>query len=441
MRSLFVFYFLAFYMVVNAQNINFPDPNFKNALVNSKCVDTNGDNIGDADADLNDDGEIDASEAMVIERLELINKSIQSLDGIVNFFNLSSLNCNYNKLTVLNVQGLTNLEYLDCGRNQLTSINVQGLINLTTLTCHTNKLTSLNVQGLTNLTNFFCVDNQLTSLNVQGLTNLTYFDCSYNQLTSLNVQGLTNLSSLECENNQLTFLNIQGLTNLEYLNCVRNQLTSLDLQGLTNLTKLECDNNQLTSLNVQGLTNLKYLYCSDNQLTSLNVQSLTNLSDFYCVYNKLISLDVQGLTNLSGLYCYNNQLTSLNIKGAKVADPYFNNNPTLKYICCNQDQITDIKAKALLNGQNCEVNSECSIINTSDFFKIINIYPNPVKDILYLDTHEQWTKAEIFDISGRIMRSFSMFGSSIDVGGLESGTYFMRVNNGEKVGMVKFVKI
>ena len=57
-----MFCFLALCMVANAQIIDFPDANFKNALVNSKCVDTNGDNIGDADADLNDDGEIDARE-------------------------------------------------------------------------------------------------------------------------------------------------------------------------------------------------------------------------------------------------------------------------------------------------------------------------------------------------------------------------------------------
>ncbi|MBL0101354.1 MAG: T9SS type A sorting domain-containing protein [Saprospiraceae bacterium] len=69
------------------------------------------------------------------------------------------------------------------------------------------------------------------------------------------------------------------------------------------------------------------------------------------------------------------------------------------------------------------------------------MYPNPVSDILYLDTNENWTKAEIYDISGRIMRSVSLDGLTIDVSGLESGTYFLRLKNGEKVGLVKFVKI
>ncbi|MBL0101351.1 MAG: T9SS type A sorting domain-containing protein [Saprospiraceae bacterium] len=78
---------------------------------------------------------------------------------------------------------------------------------------------------------------------------------------------------------------------------------------------------------------------------------------------------------------------------------------------------------------------------TKDITTDVHIYPNPVKDILNLDTHEQWTKAEIYDISGRIMRSVSLDGLSIDVSGLVSGPYIMRMKNGEKVGLVKFVKI
>jgi len=80
-------------------------------------------------------------------------------------------------------------------------------------------------------------------------------------------------------------------------------------------------------------------------------------------------------------------------------------------------------------------------VSTSDLITNIKIYPNPVKDILYLDTDGVWTKAEIFDISGRILRAVSLEDNSIDISGLESGTYVFRLRNGEKIGRVKFVKI
>jgi len=80
-------------------------------------------------------------------------------------------------------------------------------------------------------------------------------------------------------------------------------------------------------------------------------------------------------------------------------------------------------------------------VYTKDNTTEVNIYPNPVSDILYLDSNDHWTKAEIFDIAGRIMKSISLDRSSMDVRGLESGTYFIRLKDGEKVGVVKFVKI
>jgi uncharacterized repeat protein (TIGR01451 family) len=78
---------------------------------------------------------------------------------------------------------------------------------------------------------------------------------------------------------------------------------------------------------------------------------------------------------------------------------------------------------------------------TTDITTEVKIYPNPVNEILYLDTNENWTIADIYDISGKIMRSISLNGQSMDVSGLESGTYFIRLRDGDSVGLVKFLKI
>ena len=47
-----------------------------------------------------------------------------------------------NKLTALNVQGLSALEFLYCNENQLTSLNTQGCTALKTLSCGVNQLTA-----------------------------------------------------------------------------------------------------------------------------------------------------------------------------------------------------------------------------------------------------------------------------------------------------------
>jgi len=401
------------YFISTAQIIHFPDANFKNALVNTKCVDTNGDGEGDADADLNDDGEIDVSEALNVINLYINNRQISSLDGIENFKNLSilvcsinqltsldvkeltnltTLRCFFNQLSFLNVQGLTNLTELYCDKNLLTSLDLQGLTNLKNLECNMNKLTSLNVQGLTNLTYFYCEDNLLTTLDVHGLTNLTFLKCHNNQLTSLNVQGLLNLTLLACDKNKLTSLgiqgliklatlscsynqlislNVQGLINLTLLDCRENKLTTLDLQGLIKLGYLDCRLNQLTSLNVQGLINLQSLYCGENKLTTLDLQGLIKFATLYCNDNQLTSLDVQGLANLTHLTCSNNQLTSLYIKGSKIiGNLFFQNNLNLSYICCDENKINSVKNKSMSYGLNCEVNSYCSFTPGGKFYII-----------------------------------------------------------------------
>ena len=194
--------------------------------------------------------------------------------------------------------------------NKLTALNVQGLSSLQELDCNSNKLTALNVQGLSALEKLNCWINQLTELNVQGLNALHTLHCGANQLTELNVQGLSALQSLGCYTNQLSSLNVQGLNALQDLICSGNQLTALNVQGLNALKHLDCSSNQLTALNVQGLNALKYLFCIDNKLTSLNVQGLNALQKLNCRNNQLTALNVQGLNALQELYCSSNQLTS-----------------------------------------------------------------------------------------------------------------------------------
>ena len=123
---------------------------------------------------------------------------------------------------------------------------------------------------------FNCSENKLTALNVQGLTALKELDCSDNKLTELNVQGLTALQKLECYENKLTALNVQGCTSLQELECYNNQLTELNVQGCTSLQKLECRVNKLPELNVSGLTALNFVSCYYNQLNAQAMTKLLN---------------------------------------------------------------------------------------------------------------------------------------------------------------------
>jgi len=129
------------------QVLVFPDAAFKNALVASPCIDSNSDYIGDTDADVNNDGEIDQSEASLIVRLYVQNQNITSLVGIEFFNNLQQLTCSGNPLGSLDLSGVSSLYYLECSNCQLTDLILQNLNQLHGVGCANNLLTTLDLSG------------------------------------------------------------------------------------------------------------------------------------------------------------------------------------------------------------------------------------------------------------------------------------------------------
>ena len=402
MKKLYTFLILAFtIMVGNAQIVTIPDNFFKSKLI-SAGVDTNG------------DFQIQLSEALAVTNLSIYNGSITDLTGIESFENLQYLNCSYNQISTINVNGLVHLISLDCRNNQISTLNISNLTNLTFLECSVNLLTSLNVSGLTNLGTFKCHNNQIPSLSVNGLVNLTVMDVSVNLLTTFNASGLTNLQNFACSSNQLTSLNVNGLTNLLYLDCHSNQLTLLNVSDLVNLLTIDCSYNQLTSIiGITVLSNLTYLICEHNQLTSLDASGLINVYSLTCRFNLLTNLNVSGMIGLRNLYCENNLLTSLDTsilvsleyiycdnnqistldlnstnlivvhcKNNNLISLFIKNgksesgiditqNPNLEYICADESQVNSLQTYVTANiNPLCHVNSYCSFTPGGTFYTI-----------------------------------------------------------------------
>ena len=101
--------------LTQAQNVNIPDVNFKNYLLNNTAINTNG------------DGQIQVSEAIAFNgSLFCGNKNISNLTGIEAFVNITELFCFSNQLTTLDLSQNTSLIYVTCASNQLTSLNVKN---------------------------------------------------------------------------------------------------------------------------------------------------------------------------------------------------------------------------------------------------------------------------------------------------------------------------
>ena len=325
MKTKILFIIFAFTTFCNAQIINIPDANFKAKLLaanssidiasNYTQVNTNytvSQPNGYCKIDLNNDGEIQITEASNIQFLNIYNSNISNLSGIEYFSNLKVLRCN---------------------------------------------------------------NNPIVNHNLTNLLNLQILEVSSNQTSSLDLSGLSSLKYLSCVNNSMNNLTLTGCISLEKLLCYNNQLINLNFSNLSNLKYLDCDNNQISNLDLNNLINLSFLRCNNNLITNINLENCTSLTAIGLLSNLLSELDVSDCHDLQQLTCSGNNLIKLNIKNGSVIDSSvflnYSNNPNLSYICADENEINIINSQnSDYNLTNCQVNSYCSFTPGGVFYNI-----------------------------------------------------------------------
>lgn len=334
---------------------------------------------------------------------------------------------NDGQVPTANINTITTL-YIE-HRNISDLTGIQDFIAVQYLNCSHNQLTSLDFSQNSNLVSLSCSINQLASLDVSQNSNLEILYCSVNQLTSLDISQNPNLEFLSCSGNQLTNLNVSQNPNLEILYCVRNQLTNLDVSQISNLAVLECYDNQLTNLDVSQISNLGVLYCARNQLTSLDVSQNPNLGILYCENNQLRNLNINNGNNhnlvrmsaLGNLY-----LTCIQVddETANIPDCV----PIIEFLIpgwCVEDGV--------LFSENCTLGTEDN--NSISF----SVYPNPVQNILNIQSKEHIQSIKIYSLYGNLLKEVAL--ASIDITDLSTGIYFAQVSINNKMTTKKFIKL
>ena len=313
---------------------NFPDPNFRDYVLNS--------------VDLNGDGMLSEIEVGVVRGISVSGRDIKSLTGIEHFYALDTLHCNNNDLTSLDVSQNTKLQALYCERNRLSSLDIRYNTELRILQCSDNSLTNLDVSQNTSLLALSCDENQLESLDLSQNLGLQTLWCDDNQLADLNVSQNHYLISLSCQQNRLTSLDVTNNTELDLLQCGMNQLSTLDVSKNAVLRDLRCYQNQLTSIDVTNNIDLMELHCEANRLTSIDVTNNQALRALRCNNNELSTLDVSHNASLEVLSCSFNSLTTLDIT----------NNRKVKILECNGNMLNDLDLShnKALNEINCILN-------------------------------------------------------------------------------------
>ncbi len=425
---------------------------------------------------------LDVSKNVDLVRLSCSRNQLTRLDVSKNTV-LIGLFCYSNKLTSLNVSENVSLKGLYCDQNQLASLNINKNTFLETLVCNQNQLTILNIRNGNNsiITDFYATDNpDLTCIQVDNETDANNGVAPYNNwhkdatasysedcahLTVLNdanfeqalidmgiisdiaVDGsflttqISTITRLDLSSKNISDLaGIEDFTSLDTLIVSNNQLTYLDLSHNTNLVYLDVSNNPLVTLILANGSNLKSSSAKANRnevFDSNNMLIKIDISD-----TELDTIDLSNVPNLEILLAQGSKLTSIDVSAnGKLTILDVRNNP-LTCIQVSQSQFSNIpsgwqKDASASYSTDCQSVSgvEDELLNAG-----VNLYPNPVTDILFIESKLPLKRVEIYSILGEKVKVVHSNFKSIEFGDLSKGIYLIRIFSEKGITVRKLMK-
>ncbi|MCB1053550.1 MAG: hypothetical protein KDC71_23305, partial [Acidobacteria bacterium] len=262
-------------LLVPYDEVYFPDPNLRNAVIN------------DPNIDVVDDDIITQSEAQLVTSLSVHGQNIADLTG---------------------VSAMENLTYLGASFNQITDLpDLTNLGQLVTLEISENRIASLYNFYLylpTSIQNLFLSGNQLSEINTDlvNLVDLQALDLSSNPISTVPdiFLAFPNLQHIWLSGMGFTELppSFFLATNLQTIVLSRNPIGNIpDLSMFPGLSLLGLDKTKMDLLpHLATNANLTVFSASGNRLENvtelvLNSSLLTNAGHFVDVSNNFLSPD------------------------------------------------------------------------------------------------------------------------------------------------------
>lgn len=239
------------------------------------------------------------------------------------------------------------------------------------------------------------------------------------------------------------------------------------IEGFINLENLNVYGTMIEELNVSTLTKLKSLSCADNMLTSLNVTNnpllehlnITSYGDVYPI-SQIGEIDLSHNPNFKELIATGYAIKYINLKNG-------NNNSQMKlnlssgefdypddyivgHICIEVDNPQAAQNNQLpysawtiydMNKTYAFVEN-CTLSNSKFTKSAILVYPNPVTDVLHIETTNGISidKVILYDISGRAVKEYqNITTEEIPVYNLEKGVYIMQTFSGKQSQTEKII--
>ena len=237
---------------------NFPDASFRSYV---HQFDTNHDNV------------LSSNELNYVEQIDVINRGIQSMQGIENFPELKHLTCNLNAITSLDVSNNPKLRSLICHGNQITGLDLSHNSLLEYLGAEDNQISKLDLTKNNYLTGAYLNKNPLNTLNLGVQAYLTELNLADTYLADIDLSMADALEFLDMNNAYMSSIDLTNQVNLYYLDLNDNMLENIDVSRNTKLSNLNLFNNSLSSLDISNNPNLSQLDIRQNFISSIDLSN------------------------------------------------------------------------------------------------------------------------------------------------------------------------
>ena len=225
---------------------------------------------------------------------------------------------------------------------------------------------------------------------------------------------------------------------LKKLTLTYNEFTDgIDLSTQTLLEDLQCNTCNLDEIDFTNNLELKYIHISGNKITNIDFTELDKLEMLLVDVNKFVTLDLSNNPLLRYLAIgANNDLQYVNIKNGNNHNmqhyqSHYSSLGNLLEVCVDEPNSPFALAISSYLPNSVNITSDCTP-TASDYNVIMtdkfDIYPNPVTEILYIDTELQVDSYKIYNSLGQVIKTDNLTAEKeyrINLNSLQTGYYML----------------
>ena len=213
----------------------------------------------------------------------------------------------------------------------------------------------------------------------------------------------------------------------------------------------ESFNQDLSSWDVSNVTNMDNMFYHasvfNQPIGTWNISSVTTMGGMFngaVSFNQDISSwDVSSVTDMSDMFS-GATLSTANYDATLIGWASQTLKPNVTFSGGNSTYCSSANARgSIINTYGWTITDggqDCSSLNTEEFdITGLKLYPNPVKDKLFIQGLSGPTKVSIYNLLGTLVLSKITF-NEINVENLQTGIYIIKINDEKKEIIKKFIK-